>query len=255
VEITELELDPSLADSTFAIPAEIVEKFKTRGLRTVAERPLGSANEIAPGIILFTGAWNASLIRQDDGVVVLEAPMSSAYSEKVLAEAEKRFPGAPVKAVITTSDAWPHIGGLREYVARGIPLYAVDRTVPLIDRLLSSSHTLNPDALARKPRKAETRGIHARIELGKGTNRLVIIPLRGETTERQMLVYFPERKLLYGSDAFQKRQDGTYFHPQTIFEVADVVDREHLKVDNFFMMHMEVTPWQQALDALKAAQK
>jgi len=140
-------------------------------------------------------------------------------------------------------------------VARGIPVYAVDRSVPLINRLLSSPHTRTPDALARKPRKAEIRGTHGRIELGSGPNRLVIVPLRGETTERQMLVYLPEKKLLYGSDAFQKRQDGSYFHPQTISEVADVVQREHLEVEKFFMMHMEVTPWQQAVDALTAAKK
>jgi hypothetical protein len=35
-------------------------------------------------------------------------------------------PGKRVKAVITTSTAYPHFGGLREYVARGIPVYAAD---------------------------------------------------------------------------------------------------------------------------------
>jgi hypothetical protein len=31
----------------------------------------------------------------------------------------ERYPGVKVKAVVTTSDAWPHLGGVREYVARG----------------------------------------------------------------------------------------------------------------------------------------
>ena len=35
-----------------------------------------------------------------------------------------------------------------------------------------------------------------------------------------MMVYFPEHKLLYGSDAFQKLPDGKYFYPQTVSEVA-----------------------------------
>ena len=77
--------------------------------------------------------------------------------------------------------------------------------------------------------------------------------MRGETTERQMLVYFPEHKLLYGSDAFSKLPDGTYFIPQTISEVADVVEREHFAVETFFMMHMPLTPWQDALNELKKA--
>jgi hypothetical protein len=48
---------------------------------------------------------------------MLEAPIGSGYSEKVIAEVEKRFPNTPIKAVITTSDAWPHLRGVREYVA------------------------------------------------------------------------------------------------------------------------------------------
>jgi hypothetical protein len=255
VEITDLQFDHGVPDNTFAIPEDIAEKFKKRGIKTVAERALGAGKEIAPDIVLIAGAWNSSIIRQTDGVVILEGPMSSAYSAKVLAEATKRFPGVGVKAVITTSDAWPHIGGLREYAARGIPIYAIGRTVPLINRLLSSPHTQAPDALASRSRKANIHAVQGKLELGSGPNRLVMIPLRGETTERQMLVYFPEKKLLYGSDAFQKQQDSTYFHPQTISEVASVVEREHLAVEKFFMMHMELTPWSEPIAALNAAQK
>ncbi len=66
-----------------------------------------------------------------------------------------------------------------------------------------------------------------------------------------MMVYFPEHKLLYGSDVFQKTPDGKYFYPQTISEVAAAVEREHLAVERFFMMHMGITPWQEAQDTLQ----
>jgi len=38
----------------------------------------------------------------------------------------------------------------------------------------------------------------------------------GQTTERQMMVYFSEHQLLYGSDPFQKITDIQYFTPQTV---------------------------------------
>ena len=63
------------------------------------------------------GAFNVALVRQPDGVVVIEATTSGPYSAAVIAAAEKRFPGAKIKAVVTTSDAWPHVGGIREYVS------------------------------------------------------------------------------------------------------------------------------------------
>ncbi len=35
-----------------------------------------TATQLAPGITLFPGAWNATLVKQEDGVAVLEAPLS-----------------------------------------------------------------------------------------------------------------------------------------------------------------------------------
>ena len=51
------------------------------------------------------------MCKQDDGIVILEAPISSGYSAKVIAEAKKRFPGIPIQAVITTSDSWLTLPG------------------------------------------------------------------------------------------------------------------------------------------------
>lgn len=78
--------------------------------------------------------------------------------------------------------------------------------------------------------------------IGTGPNRLEIYPLHGEISERQMMVYFPEYKLLYGSDPFQEL-DGKFFYLQTVSEVKSAVDREHLSVDRFFMMHVAPSPW------------
>lgn len=66
-----------------------------------------------------------TLVQQDDGIVIVEAPISSGYSAKVIAEVHRRFPGKAIKAVITTSDSWPRLAGIREYVAQRIPIHAL----------------------------------------------------------------------------------------------------------------------------------
>jgi hypothetical protein len=254
--ITKLEFNHTAPTDTFAISQTGRDAFAARAKMTNDDRPLGSrpAQEPAPGIMIIPGPWNTTIVRQQDGIVVLEAPISSGYSIKLIAEAERRFPGVPIKAVITTSDAWPHIGGVREYVARGIPVYAVPRTRPLLERFLNALRTRFPDALAKSPRKADLRLVSEKLVIGAGPNRMEIYPIRGETSERQMMVYFPEHKLLYGSDVFQKLPDGKYFYDQTISEVATAVEREHLAVGTFFMMHMGLTPWQDALKELQTGQ-
>jgi len=257
VTITKVDFNQPIAPGDFAITPELRTAFAARSKMTVDDRPLGMpgqpASELAPGIVFIPGAWNTTLVRQDDGVVVLEAPISSGYSAKVIQEAQKRFPGVPIKAVITTSDSWPHISGVREYVAQGIPVYVLDRTVPLIERFLGAPRTRYPDALAKTPRPADLRPVSSKTVVGSGPNRMELYPIHGETSERQMMVYFPEHKLLYGSDPFQKQEDGTFFYPQTVYELQSAVEREHLAVERFFMMHVGPTPWPEALKAVREA--
>ena len=258
--VRKLTIDGALDESRLTIPAEIRTQFHAKAKpRDVEQIPLGNpkqpAVELAPDVVLIPGSWNITLVRQEDGVVVIEAPISSGYSAKVIAEAHRRFPGEPIKAVITTSDSWPHLAGIREYVAEGIPIYALDLNRPILERVIDDPRTSRPDALTGARRKPQFHVVHEKTELGTGANRLVIYPIRGETSERQMMVYFPEHRLLYGSDPFQQMPDGSFFYPQTVTELMDAVSRERLGVDRFFMMHIGPTPWSELGKAVEAAEK
>jgi hypothetical protein len=248
VSIEKLDLHATYDGAALEIPEDIRSRFQAAVFSGDPEHvPLGNpqepAKEIVPGIVFIPGSWNTTLIRQEDGIVILEAPISSGYSAQVIAEAHKRYPGIPIKAVITTSGSWPHLSGIREYVAEEIPIYALDLNRPILERVISMPHTSRPDHLQSSPRKPQFHLVHDKMVLGQGTNRIEIYPLHGETSERQMMVYFPKHKMLYGSDPFQRGPDGTYFYPQTVKELMNAVAREHLEVQNFFMMHVGPTPW------------
>jgi hypothetical protein len=253
--ITKIDFNQSPSADKFAITPEIRTAFAARANRTIDDRApnTAGASELAPGVWFIAGNWNTTLIRQDDGIVVLEAPISSGYSAKVLDFAQTKFPGVRIKAVITTSDSWPHIGGVREYVARGIPVYVLDRTVPLIERVLRAPRTKYPDSLAKAAHPADLHAVAAMTTIGSGPNRLELYPIHGETSERQMMVYFPEHKLLYGSDPFQQLEDGKLFYPQTVYELQNAAAREHLSVDRFFMMHIGPNPWSMVLKTVQEA--
>jgi hypothetical protein len=114
---------------------------------------------------------------------------------------------------------------------------------------------IRDDRLSRHPRKPELHLVRGKVTLGTGANRIEIYPIRGETSERQMMVYFPEHHLLYGSGPFQQLPDGTYFYPQTVTELRDAVVREHLSVARFFMMHIGPTRWAELDKTVRAAEK
>jgi hypothetical protein len=210
---------------------------------------VNKATALAPGIDLYAGAWNATVVKEPDGLVILEAPISGLYTQGVIKEARRRHPGVAVSAVLSTSDSWPHTGGVRQAVALGIPVYILDLNRPLLERMMSAAHTLEPDALQKSaPRKLPHWNLVAKKqEVGSGANRMELYPLRGASTERQYLVYFPDRRLLYASDTLALNDDGSLYDPELMYEVAQAVKRENLTVDTVFAMHQGPMPWDRVI--------
>jgi hypothetical protein len=260
VDDKDFAMDPKAATASVASPGW--------------KRPFhpGKIIALAPGIDLYPGSWNATIIKQPDGIVILEAPISGIYSEGVTDEAKKKYPGAPITAVLSTSDSWPHTGGVRAAVAQGLPVYILDLNQPLLDRMMAAPHTIDPDALqtaknGKSRNAASTSGatgasgaanwkiVSGKIEIGSDANRMELYPLRGASTERQYLVYFPQHHLLYASDTLALNDDGSLYDPELMHEVAQAVARENLQVDTVFAMHQGPIPWTQVTTALEKAGK
>jgi hypothetical protein len=249
--LRELRFDEP-SDQNLTIPPEVAALYDASApARTPDNVALGKdIQAIAPGVTQIRNSWNVTIVDQGDGLVVLEAPISSQYSEKILAEAALRFPRKRIKALISTSDSWPHLAGIREFAARGIPIYAVDLSEPIIRRTLDASYASHPDMLHKAPRTYELHLVSRKTSIGAGPNRIKLYPLRGETSERQMMVYMPGHRLLYGSDPFQRTADGHYTDAQAVSELLDAVTREHLEVDRFFMMHSAPRPFSELKNVL-----
>jgi hypothetical protein len=254
ITISKLEPGVRFSAEDFAIPQSARDADVARGNQRLEELPLGDSSrppvELAPGVVVIPASWGVALVRQSDGVVVLEAPISAGYSARVIDESKRRFPELPIKAVVTTSDSWPHFGGIREYVARGIPVYLLDLNVPQIQRALTAPHRFHPDALAKNSRAPILRPVSAKTAIGEGPNRIELYPFRGETGERMMLAFLPGPGILYASDLYQSGRNGP---PEYAWEVADAARRERLSVKTVFAMHSDPAPWQTLIDVVSKA--
>jgi hypothetical protein len=251
-QVLKVDLNPSMDAGALKIDAQIAQK----GLQSQGwERPFkaGQGVTLAPGITLFPGSWNATVVKQDDGIVLLESPLSGTYMAGVIDEAKQQSPGQPLKAVLSTSDSWPHVGGVRQVVALGLPVYILDLNKPLLDRLVASPRHLHPDLLAQAARQPQWRIVSQKVQVGAGANRMELYPLRGASTERQYMVYFPEHKLLYASDTLALNADGSLYAPELMREVMEAVKRENLAVTTVFAMHQEPVPWAQVTTLVERA--
>jgi hypothetical protein len=207
-----------------------------------ASPPSSGAHEIAPGIVQIVGGWNSTIVRQPDGLVIIEAPMSAGYSARVLAESARRFPGVRVKGVVTTTDYWWHHAGLREYIARGIPVYVLDHNVRVVEARARAPHTLRPDSLARAPRAPIIRPVVGRMTIGSGANRIDLIPYRSGSLDRMMMAWLPGVRIVYTAEGVQI-YGGNVVNPQYLRETVAAVAREKLSPERLIGMHMPSTPW------------
>ena len=199
----------------------------------------GQSSELAPGIVRVPDQWTQTLVKQSDGVVVFEAHISAKYLHDVIGEANKRWPGAPIKGLIMTSDPWAHLGGVREAMALGIPIYVSARSVPFLTALAKSPHAMAPDSLAKSKRAPKFMPVAAKTVIGSGDNRIELYPVGGPYAERMLMAYFPDKRLLYGADlVFPNRgPDGKitkgYFETSAV-DLRNAVVREKLAVDSLF---------------------
>ena len=249
-QVLEATFNTPLDDARFKMDADAAAKSAASKGWNRSFDP-SHAVPLAPDITLYGGSWNASIIKQDDGVIVLEAPISATFSAGIFSKARQDYPGATIKAVLTTSDSWPHVAGVREAVAEGIPVYALDLNRPLLDRLIAAPHSQAPDALQRSPKTPQWQTVEGKFTLGSGATRMELYPLRGAATERQYMVYFPQYKLLYASDTLvydaQKKQ---IYDPELTYEVVQAVAREHLQIDVVYAMHQAPMAWKDVLAGL-----
>ena len=215
----------------------------------------GTAKHIAlaPGVDLYQGSWSVTIIKQEDSVLLLEAPIGPSFTKGALAKARELYPSLPISGVLTTSDSWPHMAGVREAVAEQVPVYALDLNLPILKRIVAAQHTLRPDDLQTTPEPAHWVSVSSRREVGSGINRVVLYPLRGASTGRQYMVFFPARKLLYASDTLVLEGPQKLYDPELMREVLQAVKRNHLQVKTVYAMHQAPVRWHRVVCLLAAA--
>lgn len=250
ITINDIEFLKTTDESVFNIPDEIRKKKVSKENVNNTKLPVDKAIEVAKGIFVIPGNWFTGWVEQEDGIVVIEAPISSGYSVQLMSELKKRYPTKKIKGVVVTSDAWPHLAGVREYFSENIPVYTSRLNKPILDRIATVDHSPLPDHQQIKKGNPDYRLVDKVVSLNDKNSPLQIIPVNGEGGERMVFVYFPNQKVLYASDLVQRGRDGSFFFLEYISEVKAVVDRNKLDVQTVYAMHTTPIPFKEIETAL-----
>lgn len=211
-------------------------------------------SEIVPGVVQIPNSWYSTIVRQRDGLVIIDAPISAGYAKGILAEAARRYPGIPVKALITSTGFFWHVAGVREFAAHNIPIYAEARNVPVIERMLNARHSLAPDDLSSHPHaRPVVIPVSRRTVIGTGVNAIEIFPVT-EATQPMLMTYIRDAKLLHTGEMVQPLgPQGSILFPESVIELLHSVAADGLQVETMIGMHMSPTPWSALAKTLEAA--
>jgi glyoxylase-like metal-dependent hydrolase (beta-lactamase superfamily II) len=196
--------------------------------------------KIADGVWFLTGGAPMSvLVEFSDHVVIIEAPQDDARTEATIAAVKRALPAKPIRYVVNTHHHFDHSGGLRGYVAEGIPILTHEKNKPYFERILRSPFTLEPDRLARSPRAPVIEAVGDKKILRDDSMTMELHLLRGNLHAETLLVaYLPKQKLLVQADAFHPRPGAAPLASPPPFTVNLVENIRRLKLDVERVVHV-----------------
>jgi glyoxylase-like metal-dependent hydrolase (beta-lactamase superfamily II) len=210
------------------------------------------AEKIGNGVwFLNFGAPQSLVVEFKDHVIVIEGPTGDDRSLATIAEVKKMFPNKPIKYLVNTHHHSDHSGGIRAYVAEGIPIITHESHKRYYEQdIFKNPHTLNPDRLARTPRPLVIETVKDKRVLTDGNMTLELHLMRGNThAEGLLMAYIPSEKLLIQADAFAPRPGAAPLpkpSPYTI-NLVENVQRLKLDVQRVAHVHGGVDSWETVL--------
>jgi hypothetical protein len=147
LDIAVAQVRPNSSDAV----AVVARAISTPPAAPPAAGPRPPPLRIADGIWQLTPNGEGSiLVEFKDYVVMVEGPISDAVTAASIEAAKQLAPGKPIRYVINTHHHADHAGGLRAYVAEGIPIITHESHRKYYEeQIFRNPHSLNPDRLAR----------------------------------------------------------------------------------------------------------
>ena len=155
-----------------------------------------TTQKVAEGVVFLSGQGaNSVAVEFADHIVLIEAPQGDALTAARFDAARKAFANKPVRYLVNTHHHFDHAGGLRAAVAEDATIVTNGWNRLYYEKLVAAPHTLNPDRLAKTPKKAtmefvgtdfgQGREVH---EMTDGKRKLQIFRVAGSQHADAMLI-------------------------------------------------------------------
>jgi glyoxylase-like metal-dependent hydrolase (beta-lactamase superfamily II) len=207
---------------------------------------------LADGILHAKGtSHNSVIIEMRDYLVVVEAPLYEARSQKVIGAIKQRFPTKPIRYIIPTHFHNDHSGGMRAYMADGATIIAPPISMGHYERMARAPHTVRPDRLAQSRKAVIVEGITGRRVLTDGIRQIEVYPFPTAHADDYLIIYLPREKLLIEADHVSPREGGSIRPGELPRQMLEGIEQLNLNVERIVGIHGDVGTYQNLRNAVR----
>ena len=237
--IGKVELVPRDQAPSMALPNQSVKGADARVMNMNALNEVKTVQVGTETYLLTSQAYIEAVALVDGTIYLLDATTGEERSKNDAELIRQLFPGTHPVVVIVTDLAWPHVAGLRYWVASGATVISHKSSEDFLSKVIERRWTLAPDVLERNRSTAKLKftSIDGKTALADG--KIEIYPIDGIASEGALMVYLPDDHFLWASDYIQDvRQPSFYAN-----DVANAVHRAGIQPERFAAEHVPLTPW------------
>lgn len=189
--------------------------------------------------LLRNRGYTEAVTLQRDTVFVFDATQGDDRVKEDSAWIATLFPGRHPVVVVVTDLAWPHVAGVRAWVARGATIASHRAAQSFLSEVVNRRWTLSPDLLER--RRATTslrfRAVDDSLTLADGA--VTLFPIDGAASEVALIAFVRPDRFLWASDFIQNLRRPT----QYVDEVVAAARREGISPIKVAAEHAPLSDW------------
>jgi len=193
----------------------------------------------ANAFLLRNRYYTIAVLLARDTVFVLDATLGDPRAQMDSTWIGRLFPGRHPIVVVVTDLAWPHVAGVRYWVAAGATIVSHRASRAFLQRVVDRRWTWGPDLLEQ--RRAHSRFVFRAVDdsLRLADGAIVLHPIDGVASEGALLAWVPGERFLWASDYIQDLRRKTAYG----LEVLRATERVGITPERFAAEHVGLTPW------------
>jgi hypothetical protein len=245
VETERIDGDVSLIspDSAPSLRTPPTGAMKPELARFLQALPVDTERVGSAMLLLRNPGYRHGVVMLRDTVYLLDATQSDARARLDSAWIDKLYPKRRAVVVVVTDLAWPHIAGVRFWVARGATIVSHATSRGMLERVVARKWTRDPDALEQARSRDAAVGrlkfvpVHDSLALAGGA--LKLYPIDGIASEGALMAWVPSDRSLWASDYVQTTREPALYTT----EVARAAARVGIAPLRVAAEHLGPTDW------------